>query len=271
MINNLIQRSLTGALIALLTVLSVIWNEFSFVVFYLIILVVCVIEYHTIIRKVHGHPVLAWEIGLSVVLYVSSWLVFRNTLPIIGLIFLIPLMFLSLITELYRRKKRVVQNSATTFLPVIHIAIPFSLFVGLGYMGTQYDYRPVLAIILFTWTFDTFAYLFGVLVGKNKLAPKISPKKTWEGFIGGLIAGVGLGFVLAEVWPIYTPLQWAIISVIVSVGATFGDLVESMMKRAAGIKDSGNILPGHGGVLDRFDGFVFAIPFVFTYLYLLNF
>jgi len=234
------------------------------------ILVLCIIEYHAIIRKVHGHPVLGWEIVLSVVLYVSSWLVFRNTIPIVGLIFIIPLIFLALITELYRRKKRVIHNSATTFLPVIHLAIPFSLFTGLGFMGTSYDYRPVLAVVLFTWTFDTFAYFFGVLVGKNKLAPKISPKKSWEGFFGGVIAGVGLAFILSEFWEIYTPLKWAIISVIVSIGATFGDLVESMMKRSAGIKDSGNVLPGHGGVFDRFDGFVFAIPFVFAYLYLLN-
>lgn len=270
MINNLIQRSLTGALIALLTVFSVIWNEYSFVLFYATILVLCIIEYHIIIRKVHGHPILAWEIVLSLVLFTGSWLIFRKTLPIEVLILMIPLIFLSLITELYRRKKRVVQNTATTFLPVIHIALPFSLFTGLAYMNHTYDYRPVLAVILFTWTFDTFAYIFGVLVGKNKIAPKISPKKSWEGFAGGLIAGIGLAFILAEFWTMFTPTKWVLISIIISIGATFGDLVESMIKRAAGIKDSGNLLPGHGGVFDRFDGFVFAIPFVFSYLYIIN-
>lgn len=267
---NLVERSLTGLLFVIVSILSTLWHELTFVFFFVVIMVLCIIEYHQIIRKVHGHPLIAWEIILSILIYAASWLLFTKTIPASALALVIPIIFLVFVSELYRRKRRVVQNLALTFLPVIHVALPLSLFLGLGYISGEYNHRPVLAMLFFTWTFDTFAYLLGVLIGKHKIARRISPKKSWEGFVGGLIASGILAILLASYWHVFDPLNWVVISVIVSIGVTFGDLVQSVLKRAAGVKDSGRILPGHGGVFDRFDGFLFAIPFVFGYLYLIN-
>lgn len=267
---NLTQRTLTGLLFSAIAVISILWHELTFIVFFGFIMLLCVIEYHQLIRKLHGKPLIAWEIVLSLLILTGASLYFAKIIPISALSLVLPMFYLVFITELYRRKKRVVQNLALTFLPIIHIAIPISLFVGLGYITNEYNYRPVLAVILMTWAFDTFAYIIGVLIGKNRIAPHISPKKSWEGFLGGTIFSGGLALFLAQHWHMFDPLTWIVISLIISICVTFGDLVESMIKRAAGVKDSGRILPGHGGVLDRFDGFLFAIPFVFGYLYLIN-
>ncbi len=267
---NLVQRSLTGFLFAIVTIVSILWHEVTFTLFYAVVMLLCLIEYHHLLRKVHGHPLMAWQIILSLMMYLGGWLVVNKIIPFSALSLTIPLFFLVFITELYRRKRRIVQNLSMTFLPIIHVALPMVLLLALAYLSDEYDYRLVLSIVLFTWTFDTFAYIIGVLLGKNKIAPKISPKKSWEGFFGGMIASAGLALFLSHQWMIFDPIRWIVISVLISISATFGDLVESMLKRAAGVKDSGRILPGHGGVLDRFDGFLFAIPFVFSYLYLIN-
>ncbi|WP_462280388.1 phosphatidate cytidylyltransferase [Salinivirga cyanobacteriivorans] len=267
---NFVQRSLTGFLFAIVTLISILWHEVTFTLFYGIVMLLILIEYHHMLRKVHGHPLMAWQIILSILMYVGGWLVVNKVIPFSALALTIPLFFLVFITELYRRKRRIAQNLSMTFLPVIHVALPLALLVAIGYLSGEYDDRMILSIVLFTWTFDTFAYIVGVLIGKNRIAPKISPKKSWEGFIGGLVASAGLALVLSHYWAVFDPVKWIVISVLISIGATFGDLVESVLKRAAGMKDSGRILPGHGGVFDRFDGFLFAIPFVFSYLYLLN-
>jgi len=269
-LKNLVTRTFTGILFVVATVLSILWHELTFVLFFFSVMILCILEYHVLLRKVHGKPLIGWEIVLSILLYAGSWLYFKKLLPISAIGIVIPVFYLVFITELYRRKKRVVQNLAMTFLPVIHIALPMSLFLGIAYLSGAYDYKVVLAVLIFTWAYDTFAYVFGILFGKNKIAPKISPKKSWEGLVGGFLSSAAISLLLAHFWPVLSPATWITMSLLVSFGATFGDFVESMIKRAADVKDSGNVLPGHGGVFDRFDGFVFAIPFVFSYLYLIH-
>jgi phosphatidate cytidylyltransferase len=118
----------------------------------------------------------------------------------------------------------------------------------------------------FIWINDTGAYLVGSFIGKNKMYERISPGKTWEGTIGGVLLCIGVSFVVAKLFPQLELKHWMAVSAIVAVFGTLGDLIESMLKRTAGVKDSGSIMPGHGGVLDRFDSLIFATPFVFTYL-----
>jgi phosphatidate cytidylyltransferase len=130
--------------------------------------------------------------------------------------------------------------------------------------------QRVLGMIFFIWINDTGAYLVGSFIGKHKLYEKISPNKTWEGTLGGAVLAMGLSYVVYLIFPQLAYIHWFIISIIVSVFGTFGDLVESMLKRMAGVKDSGKLMPGHGGVLDRFDSLFFATPFVFCYLALMG-
>ena len=116
------------------------------------------------------------------------------------------------------------------------------------------------------WSFDSFAYLTGVSIGKHRLFERISPKKSWEGFFGGLVLSLGVAAALAYFFPVLSTGQWMVMSLIISVTGTFGDLAESLLKRSFGVKDSGNIMPGHGGFLDRFDAALMAMPFVVAWL-----
>ncbi len=127
--------------------------------------------------------------------------------------------------------------------------------------------KILLGIFILIWASDSGAYVFGVTMGKNKLFERISPKKTWEGFIGGVVISQVAAFLLSRYFGDLGYLHWGIIAGIVAVFGTLGDLVESMIKRSVKIKDSGKILPGHGGILDRFDSLLFTIPVIFTYLY----
>lgn len=139
---------------------------------------------------------------------------------------------------------------------ITYVALPFGLITFLLPDGPHL----FIGFMVLLWTNDTGAYLTGRAFGRTKLLPQVSPKKTVEGFAGGALLAVLAGMALAWAWPVLNPLQWAACAVVVAVMATIGDLLESAFKREAGVKDSGTILPGHGGILDRFDGFLLALP-----------
>jgi phosphatidate cytidylyltransferase len=176
------------------------------------------------------------------------------------------LILLLLIAQLYQKDEKPFLTVAYTLLGVLYIAIPLSLFNLLGANN-----RPVLlGLFIILWSSDVGAYVFGMLFGqkgKHKLFPSISPKKSWEGVIGGLLIAVATGYVLWSVDMLpYTPVHILVISLLVAVFGVFGDLVESMLKRSVGVKDSGHIMPGHGGLLDRFDAALFALPVTLFYM-----
>jgi phosphatidate cytidylyltransferase len=191
--------------------------------------------------------------------------------------YLITIIYL-LIAELYLKAKDPINNWAYTMLPQLYIALPFSMLNVLAFpQAGSYSYILPLSVFVFLWMNDTGAYLCGSLLGRHKLFPRVSPGKSWEGSIGG-----GL-FVIAAALAVYyltnqygvndlelTPLQWAGFGLTVVVFGTWGDLVESLFKRTLNIKDSGSILPGHGGMLDRFDSSLLAIPATVVYLYTLT-
>jgi phosphatidate cytidylyltransferase len=182
------------------------------------------------------------------------------------LLFFFPMVFLVLVYELFTRSEHPVRNIAYIILGIIYIGVPFSLLQMVAFDTNAYRPNVICGMLLLTWCNDTAAYLFGSRIGKTPLFPSISPKKTWEGTLAGvcctLLAAVGLSFMFADL----TCLNWAIISAIISVFGTLGDLVESMLKRSVQVKDSGTLLPGHGGLLDRFDSFLFTLPFVAIYV-----
>ena len=190
--------------------------------------------------------------------------------------YLVTIIYL-LIAELYLRQKDPIQNWAYTMLSQIYIALPFSLLNVLAFNATSqgmvaFNTLLPLSIFVFLWINDSGAYCVGSLIGRHKLFPRISPGKSWEGSIGGAV------FVLAAAWAIsefldqqmLNTLEWLGLGLTVVVFGTWGDLVESLFKRTLGIKDSGNILPGHGGMLDRFDSSLLAIPAAVVYLYTLS-
>ena len=170
---------------------------------------------------------------------------------------------IKLLLYLFNHNKTHFKTYTRYFLLFGYIILPFILanYVAMGVKG--YNPKILISIIILIWTNDTFAYLVGKNLGKNKLFPSVSPKKTIEGFIGGLIFTVIGGALLAHFYIMASNLYiWIVIASIVSVFSTLGDLIESKLKRVAGIKDTGNIMPGHGGILDRLDSIIFVIPFI---------
>jgi phosphatidate cytidylyltransferase len=173
------------------------------------------------------------------------------------------------ILDLWRRKGSALSNVGATFLGVAYVALPISLIALFPLFGNKllFPWNPlvVVAFIVVVWANDVFAYLAGISIGRHKMWEKVSPKKTWEGFFGGLVGAVvvaalvGKYLLEADVW------LWAGLGLLIGVTAVLGDLVESHFKRSADVKDSGRLLPGHGGLLDRFDAVLVSAPFVFIF------
>ena len=200
-------------------------------------------------------------IGLSGLGYIDV----RNT----GIIFV--LFFVQIAIELFRKEKPQWANIAIILTGYIYVALPFALMNSLFYTGAVDQPRigVLIGVFVLIWSSDIFAYLTGSIFGKYKLFERISPKKTWEGSIGGLIFALIAAYILSYLVNQLTLIEWMILAVIMVISGTIGDLAESLLKRNAGVKDSGNIFPGHGGVLDRFDAVLFVIPMVFVYINLI--
>ncbi len=168
------------------------------------------------------------------------------------------------------KEKSVKKNTGILLTAIFYIILPLCILPFLASQSKNNSYQPalIISILAILWCYDSFAYLTGVAIGKHKMFPSLSPKKTWEGFIGGSIFAILTALIISHFNKEYTTIQWIVISMIIVITGTTGDFFESSMKRKAGVKDSGNWLPGHGGILDRFDSFLFVIPFVFIFVYL---
>lgn len=181
-----------------------------------------------------------------------------------------------MVSELYLKKQNPLHNWAYAMLSQLYIALPFALLNVLAFhtddSTSVAQYNPILplSIFIFNWVNDTGAYCSGMLLGKHKLFERISPKKTWEGSIGGGVFCIGASLVLAHFFPFLSIGVWVGLALTVVFFGTWGDLTESLLKRHLGIKDSGNVLPGHGGMLDRFDSTILATPAAVVYLYLVS-
>jgi phosphatidate cytidylyltransferase len=178
------------------------------------------------------------------------------------------------IIELYRRKEQPIANIAYTLAGFLYIGFSLGLSNLLAFpisSGKHAFYPWILfGIIITIWIYDSGAYLIGTPLGRHRLFERISPKKSWEGLIGGAIFAMLAGVLNAWLFQSIELTTWLLISFVIIVSATFGDLVESLMKRSIGIKDSGNILPGHGGFLDRLDSFIFTVPMMVVLLYIIG-
>ncbi|MGZ4090837.1 MAG: phosphatidate cytidylyltransferase, partial [Bacteroidia bacterium] len=187
----------------------------------------------------------------------------------VGRVVLVLFPFIILAVGLFSKTENSIRSALFTIGGIVYAALPFALlnqtvFYDDGCTGNFFSPWLILGIIFLIWSNDTFAYIGGSLFGKNKMIERVSPGKTWEGTIIGIFITFGLSFLFNTFVFRLDPLTWPILGLIIPVLATIGDLVESKLKREAGIKDSGNIMPGHGGILDRFDSLIFVSPFVFA-------
>jgi len=189
---------------------------------------------------------------------------------LISVFLFFPLIFLSFIYELFTASKRPFANLAYLTLGMVYIGIPFAILPFLAFEGENFQSNTIFGLLLLTWANDTGAYLVGSQIGKTPLLPRISPKKTWEGSLGGALVTLLVAYLISIWFTEHSTIAWLILGGIVAVFGGIGDLVESMLKRSENIKDSGTLLPGHGGFLDRFDAFVFLLPFATAYLLLIK-
>lgn len=270
---NLAVRTVSGAVLAVVTLGAILWSQWSFGALLLVLLVVGMHEFYALAEKQGDAP-------QRIVGMVSGVVFFLLNLGIITRIFDTQPIFLFLcgaayallslpamfILELYRKSARPAANIGTTLSGVVYVALPLSLMCYIPLLGGDgWEPLRVLFFIFIIWANDVFAYLVGMSIGRHKLFERLSPKKSWEGFFGGLAGAVAMGFIAAYVLDAPRAM-WIGLALVAAVAGVLGDLVESMFKRAAGVKDSGSLIPGHGGVLDRFDALLLAAPFVFVYL-----
>lgn len=272
---NLWVRTLSGAVLAAVVLGAVVWSQWSFAILLAVLLVVGLSEFYTLAEKQGSKPQRIVGLVAGLVLFALNFAFISDDIQILGsarqafacglafLLLSLPAMF---ICELYRRQKNPAANIGTTLMGVVYVALPLSVMCYFPmFGGGAWNPRVMVFYIFIIWANDVFAYLVGMSIGRHRLFERLSPKKSWEGFFGGIVGAVAMGLVAARVLE-GGYAAWAGLALVAAVSGVLGDLVESMFKRAAGVKDSGTLIPGHGGVLDRFDAMLLSAPFVFVYM-----
>ena len=271
---NFVTRTLTAIGIVAVQVLCTYLSPLSLAALFLLLTALTVNEFIKIISQ-RGEVVVSRPIVIvgSCYLFFAFWLnsLTRGDSLVVFFPYLLFLIY-CYIKELFSKHSNPIANLGTIMLSQMYVVLPLSLINVLAftpfecYHSEAPYYAITLAIYIFIWVNDTGAYLSGITLGRHKMFPRISPKKSWEGAIGGALATIASAFIVAHFYTFMELWQWIGMALVVVLAGTFGDLTESMVKRHLDIKDSGHILPGHGGFLDRLDSMLFAIPAVVAYL-----
>ena len=272
---NLITRAVAGAVYATILLFGVLYNQYSFVIVFGTTLIFALNEFYRLIEQKTPHLISKlFNILFGISIFLSAYLFLEEitilALPIISVTYLL---FLFASTIVIKRPD-IFNTIIYSFFGQLYITFPLCLLLLISYEyklpNTLYYYAFVLAILIFIWVNDTFAFLTGITLGKHKLLERISPKKTIEGFVGGIfftvLAGIGFSYLFVE----YTIYFWIGFALIASLFATLGDLFESLIKRTYKVKDSDNLIPGHGGILDRIDSLLIVVPAIYVYLLITN-
>lgn len=279
---DLSVRTLSGIALAALVVGATLWSKWSFGALMFFVVIGGTAEFYRLCRRCGIAPMEGMGIVSAAGLFLLSFNVFMQfggsgVQPSTGaavfgtILFLLLMVPTAFVCELWRKSATPIANVAATFMGVLYVALPVSLLIYVPLLFAEGEWQPwiMLCYIFIIWVNDVFAYLVGVCFGKHRMCSRISPKKSWEGFFGGVtasvIAGVVCGYLLGG-----DMVVWGVLALIVSVTGVAGDFVESLFKRSAGVKDSGAIMPGHGGFLDRFDAMLISAPYAFVYLLILG-
>ncbi len=270
---SLLIRSASGVALLAVVAGATLTSQWSFGALLLVITIGCVYEFYRISRLGGYRPLSLMGLAASISIFVFAFDGFFNSsdlsIPIsLFVIALVPLIF---VAEIFRCSDSPIVNIAVTLMPLLYIAAPIAMLAGIPIQICAGEWNPyvMLLYMIVVWSNDIFAYLVGVSCGKHLLCEHISPKKTWEGLLGGVLGSMVIAVCVANILDQSVAL-WIGVSLITSTTGVLGDLVESSFKRSVDIKDSGNVMPGHGGWLDRFDSLILSAPFVFVYLLILT-
>lgn len=268
--NNIVLRGLTGIVFVTVVIGALLWSVHATTAVFSVFLLLGSYEFFKLFKN-HSSRDVSIVIGMGITVILTALTICSIYDLIRSDIFalaLIPLFMAGSAAEIWRNKREPILNSAIVILGIVYVVLPFLLIISMhSHLEAARDGKGIpliLGMFLLIWTNDSFAYGTGRLFGKTKLIERISPNKTWEGTIGGIFFALVVGAILGYFTGDY--LLWISSAAIVAPGAIIGDLFESVIKRRLKIKDSGKILPGHGGILDRFDATLFAAPFFFLWI-----
>jgi len=273
-LTNFVKRSLTGGVFVAIVAAGILIHPYLFAVIFAAFIVLIQSEFYGLAKQAGLNPQSIFGQIIGVTLFVLLFSYAAGLLPSKTIYMVIPLFFTTVIFELFRKKDKPLENIAVSLLGNVYIAFPISLLNFLVFPGLPDDQRfypwLLMGVFFIIWTYDTSAFIFGIWLGKHRLFERISPKKSWEGLIGGSMMALIAGIINSLLFQPIEMANWIAISIIIIVFGTFGDLIESMIKRSLNIKDSGHILPGHGGLLDRFDSLLICVPFILAWLMFFN-
>lgn len=264
--NDLLKRTLTGGVYVASVLAAICFNPIISSIYFGIIGLVALTEFYNVAKNKYqiSNSILAYLTAIA--LYTTVALYSFNIDFKLPLLISVVLVIANFIAALYQKNEEPFTSIAFLICGLIYIILPISTTNLIIQYNSEFQPLLLLSVFILAWCNDTFAYLTGVKFGKHRLFERHSPKKSWEGFVGGFLFTIIAGIVISKFSNIFAMQHWIVISIIVSIIGTLGDLVESMFKRQMGVKDSGKILPGHGGILDRFDILFIVLPIVWVYL-----
>lgn len=271
--NNLTQRLITAIIGSAAIIFCIIYSEWTYFILFFAICLLTLLEFYALTGLDGMLPQKTFGAISGMMIFCLSFFIERGDISYRYYFLIFPMMSCVYMIKLYKKfERKPFTNIAFTFLGLFYVAVPFALLNIAAYENGIYNFQIMFGCLFILWASDTGAYFAGTLFGKRKLFERISPKKSWEGFAGGAILALAFAYGLPYffewigVMSFLTPAYWMIIGAIIIIGGTFGDLVESLLKRSIEIKDSGDSLPGHGGFLDRFDGLLISAPFIVAFL-----
>ncbi len=265
--NNLTQRIIAGLAGSAVIITAVCINEWTYCLIFFIICLFSLLEFYKLAGLDGVVPQKSFGTACGVSIFLLSFFIEKGQFSDRYYFLIFPIVSCVYIIKLYKKfERKPFTNIAFTFLGIFYVAVPFSLLNVAAFENGTYNYEIIFGCLFILWASDTGAYFAGTFFGKRKLFERISPKKSWEGFFGGALLALIFTYGLSQFFQSLTLPQWIVVGLIIIVGGTFGDLVESLLKRSIEIKDSGSSIPGHGGFLDRFDGLLISAPFIVAYL-----
>jgi phosphatidate cytidylyltransferase len=260
--SNLLKRIFSGLIYIILFIGAILYSQDSFIALISFFAIACIWEFSKLIKLKNPIPYLVFA------LFVFFMLKHKNSNAVLVLLVTTIISSSQFIYKLYFKKEiKSEKTSSKLFLLIRYVVCSLSFLILIPFLNDIYTPSILIGILILIWTNDSFAFIIGKKIGRRKLFESVSPKKTIEGFIGGFVFAILASYLIAKQTQLFSTLNWLIIGTIISVIGTIGDLVESKFKRQAKIKDSGTVMPGHGGLLDRLDSLLFVAPFVYLYIY----
>jgi len=265
--NNLTQRIIAAVLGAFIIIGGIYYSSWTYLLVFLFISAVTQLEFYKLVGLDGMLPLKTFGTICGSLIFTLTFFIESGFIANKYYFLLFPVAACAFLIYLYKKDdKKPFTGIAFTFLGIMYVAIPFALLNVIAFHKGYYEFELILGSLLILWANDTGAYFAGVRFGKRKLFERVSPKKSWEGSVGGSVLAGAMAYTISEVTQSEPLISWLCIGVIVVIGGTYGDLVESLFKRSIEIKDSGRLIPGHGGFLDRFDGLLLAAPFITAFL-----